>query len=224
MFTNFCCRWFFFITFTWMYWGRQQIEILLIFVQNYIFMFYRILQAFLRDNNCNFYTHVIWYIFCSKGMKTINKIAAITILWLIPWSNEYSFLQQGSTIFAICNHQNNYFVLALKIMFWYAGLFYFFHIIINKKNIKSSWCFLVLLENLLLSSYIYIKIHCESFRTFSWFSATVTAYWKHLSSLFLRLFIAWLWTNSENLCMIRHHSNLFHDIYNAINQYNQRQN
>ena len=63
------------------------------------------------------------------------------------------------------------------------------------------------------------------FLIFSWFNATVTAYWKHLLSFFLIGFIVAVCflSNQENLYMIHQDSDLYYDVYNAINEYNQRQ-
>ena len=57
------------------------------------------------------------------------------------------------------------------------------------------------------------------------FNATVIAYWKHLLSLLLMGFIVafCFLSNQEILYIIHHDSDLFYDIYNTLNEHNQRQ-
>ena len=64
---------------------------------------------------------------------------------------------------------------------------------------------------------------CGSFLICSWFNATSTAYWKHLSSLFFGYIVVVLFFShlGESICdlpLIR----LFYGIYNAINQHYQK--
>ena len=61
-------------------------------------------------------------------------------------------------------------------------------------------------------------IVCRSFTVYSWFNASVTAYWKHVPSLFFKFIVALLFLSSlENLFTIRHDSDIFYDICNICN-------
>ena len=78
--------------------------------------------------------------------------------------------------------------------------------------------------------YLFMKglifaILSECFSICSWFNAIVAAYWKHLLSFLLIGFIAafLFLLIQQNLCIILQDSNLFHDIYNTVNEHNLRQ-
>ena len=56
------------------------------------------------------------------------------------------------------------------------------------------------------------------FLIFSWFNATVPAYWKHLPSPLTELNVACFLSSQENIYMIHHNSYLFYGICNIINK------
>ena len=122
---------------------------------------------------------------------------------------------------------------------------FFFSIVWYKYNIKSN-CLIVLsrlfpvvwvwwknyflpiiLINKSFNFWYFLRIF---FSMFWWFNATVKAYWKHISSLFLGFIVAYCCfllffsTIQENLYMIHLFSNLFFfGGGNTINQYYQEQ-
>ena len=80
-----------------------------------------------------------------------------------------------------------------------------------------------------IPSHLFIKgliflIRCGSYLISSWFTATVTAYWKHLLYLLLIGFIAafCFLSSKEKLYVIHDNSDLCYDIYNTINEHNRR--
>ena len=77
----------------------------------------------------------------------------------------------------------------------------------------------------IIKSLIFVTL-CGSSLMFSWFNATVIAYWKYFLSFLLMGFIVpfMFLSNQENLYMIHHDFDLFYDIHNTINEHNQRQN
>ena len=113
-------------------------------------------------------------------------------------------------------------------------------IFLSIQNIKSN-CYIIFLKlfsiiffcsKMCPFSVIYIFIKglvfvnlCRLFLISSWFNATVAAYRKHLLSFLLMRFIVTFCflSNQENVYLIHHGLDLFYDIYNTINDYNQRQ-
>ena len=108
------------------------------------------------------------------------------------------------SFFSVWNHQKNYLFFSTWVKFWNISRIYFVYFSIQ--NIKSKCCISFL--NFLQSSFsdekcipyqlfLFIKglifvILCGLFLIFSWFNATVTAYWKHLLSFLLIGFIFFL--------------------------------
>ena len=109
-------------------------------------------------------------------------------------------------------------------MFWFVRRSYFFSIL------WYSVALLSVMENLFFFQ-LYWSIKGLIFDILSgwllicwWFNATVKAYWKQLSSLFLRLIVLFYFLAiQENLYMIHFFSNLFSEGGNTINQYYQEQ-
>ena len=68
---------------------------------------------------------------------------------------------------------------------------------------------------------MFFVILCGSFFISLWFNLIITAYRKHLSFLLTGFIVAILFflSHQENLDMIHYDSDLFHDIYNTINEH-----
>ena len=64
----------------------------------------------------------------------------------------------------------------------------------------------------------------EFFSVSWWFNASVAEYWKNLLSFSLMVFIIVFLFNHDNLYIIHHILDLSYDIYNTINEQNQREN
>ena len=120
------------------------------------------------------------------------------------------------------------------VMFWNISKIYFF-IFFRIQSIKSNCCITFSQSSFSNGKFIpsqlflFIKglifvILCRSFFISSWFNTIVTAYWKHvLPSLLTGFIVAVFVPNQENLYLIHHDLDLFHDIYNRVNKLNQRQ-
>ena len=126
-------------------------------------------------------------------------------------------------------------------MFWNINKIYFFFFSIQ--NIESN-CEIIALSffNHLFSVgkfipfqlYLFIKGLISVILLFfanmlfyslisSWFNATVTSYWKHLSFLLITFVFFCFLYNQENLYMIHHDSRFILWYYNTINENNRRQ-
>ena len=134
--------------------------------------------------------------------------------------------------FSVWDYEKNNLLLTILIMFWKIGIIYFFFCSIQKINSNCSIVFLnffqssFLMENLFLSSciYLYIKglsfvIFCRSFSISSWFNAN----WDNVLRAFIIFTIDRFFIQSGEPILIHHDSHLFYDIYNALNEHTWRQ-
>ena len=139
--------------------------------------------------------------------------------------------------FSVWNHEKNNLFLTISVMFLNIHRIYFSYFSIEK--IKSNYYIFFLKffqssfsdRNLIpFQLYLFIKgltfvILCWSFLISSWFIATVTTYWKHLLSFYwynlLLLFL--LFIQPGESINDPQYLDLFHDIYNTMNKYNQGQ-
>ena len=121
-------------------------------------------------------------------------------LWVMFWN--------AGAIMYFLRH-NNVFFLVYKILRTIAKLFF------SKFSQSSSFDGYFILSQLYLSikGLIFIFLY-EFFPMSSWFNTSVAAYWKHLLSFLLMVFILafCFLSNKENLYLIQHNSSLFHDI------------
>ena len=106
-------------------------------------------------------------------------------------------------------------------------MFFFFSI----QNIQSNCYIIFLIFFPIIFSWwivlsflaIFLVILCGYFVIFSWFNATITASWKHLSFLLIRFIVAFLFFIQLGESVYDAlWFNLFHDNYNTITEYNHR--
>ena len=139
------------------------------------------------------------------------------------------FLLQGNAIllFEIIKKNNLFFTIWIK--FWNMNRIWFFFFSIQ--NVKSN-CYIIFSQFFPIIFFwwkiysfpaiFFVKallfvILCGSFLISSWFSATVTEYWKNICLIYWWDLLLLFLSSQEDLYMTHHDSNLFYDIYNIIN-------
>ena len=133
--------------------------------------------------------------FCSKGMKTIHHYFLKLFLLIMP----IIFLLQDNAIV----------LFRLKSLYEWLVFHDLSYVLKHKSSLSDG-------KFILFSYFIYKRFKfcyfCGSFFIFSWFNATVTAYWKHFLSFSLMEFIAvfllfiqsgkYIWSTTTGICFV----------------------
>ena len=155
---------------------------------------------------------------------------------------QISFYCKIISSFFVWNHWENNLFFTKWIVLRNVGRKYVYLYFLEHKTLRATVRFFFIIVRIVFHSFfldgyvinfqLYLSIKGLIFDYLSvylpvssWFNATVTAHWKHLSSLFLEFIVTFfLFIKLAKSFMIHHDSGLFYRICNAINKHNQRWN